>query len=103
MNQPRRETHDLPTTNINLAACLLSLVPGSALEGVDPTPSVDGRRLIHISYPAAQHTAVRRLLAQFQARTLVVPLYPFNRQLNVIRDMLHQSEGRTAGTVVLSS
>lgn len=96
MRTERRETHDLPTTNINLAACLLSLVPGSALAGIDPSPSVDGRRLIHVRYPTSQEASVRRLLAQFQDRTLVVPLYVFNRHVNLLRDLLRQHECRPA-------
>lgn len=76
------------TTSIHLAAALLVQVPGTTLAHVTPDPSIDGKRLIVLAYPPDQASAIQRIVAEFHSRRLVVPLYLFNRALNLLRDRL---------------
>ena len=84
------------TTSIHLATALLVQVPGATLAHVSPTPSIDGKKLITVSYPPDQAQVVEILVEQFRNRQLVVPLYVYNRVLNSVRDRLLQREGSHA-------
>jgi hypothetical protein len=94
MSEVMVQTTDLrrfETVNLNLAAVLLSRIPDSQLASISPAPSIDGKRLLTIRYPADQEQAVQRLVERFVQRNLVVNLYDFNRTLNGIRDALHRT------------
>ena len=78
------------TTSLPLAASLLVHVPDATVLSVSDEPSVDGKRLIAIGYPTDQAQEAQSLVQQFHARTLIVPLYTYNRALNVLRDRLKQ-------------
>lgn len=78
------------TTNLPLAASLLAIVPDSSLIGISPSPSVDGKRVLMITYPADQELAVKQIVEEFSQRRLVVSLYFYNRALNLLRDQLNQ-------------
>ena len=80
------------TTSIHLAAAILVQVPYAALARIFPTPSVDGKRLIVLTYPASQTEVIRKVVEDFHGRRLVVPLYLFNRALNLLRDRLLQDK-----------
>ena len=100
MSEALQETTDLPqfeTVNINLAAVLLSEIPGSQLLKIDPKPTVDGKRLLTVGYPASQEEVARRVITRFLNRELSVNLYAFNRWLNRIRDALHGREDTRGG------
>ena len=88
------------TTNICLGAALLALIPGSSLVNISTSPSVDGKRMLTIAYPADQEPAARQVIEEFSQRRLVVDLYAYNKTLNGLRDQLHQQdngERRTLG------
>ena len=89
MTEPQR----LDMTNICLAAALLALVPGSSLVRISPSPSVDGKRIFTLAYPANQEPAVKQVIEEFSQRRLVVDLYAYNKTLNALRDQLHQTTG----------
>lgn len=78
------------TTSIHLAAAVLTSIPTSHLASITPNPTIDGKRLIVIQYPLSQQGKVKRLAEDFHARRLTVPLYAFNRALNLLRDRLLQ-------------
>lgn len=80
------------TTSIHLGAAILTLVPQATLAEVSNTSPVDGKKLLTISFPADQEQAVAELVEKFHARMLTVPLYGFNRALNLLRDRLLQRE-----------
>lgn len=94
--QKTRDWLKFETTSIHLATALLVQVPGATLAHVAPTPSIDGKKVITLSYPPDQAQAVEILLEQFCNRRLVVPLYVYNRVLNSVRDRLLQHEGSHA-------
>lgn len=78
------------TTNICLGAALLALVPGSSLVSISTSPSVDGKRMLTITYPADQESTARKTIEAFLQRRLVVDLYAYNKALNSLRDQLNQ-------------
>ncbi len=90
------------TTSIHLASAILVHIPDSILIRVSNSPSIDGKRLIVLGYPAAAAQALHAVVEQFNTRRLVVPLYAYNRSLNTVRDRLmptapadsHVSAGR---------
>ena len=84
-----REPPSFRTTSLPLAAALLSEVRAASIGGISNTPSIDGRKLISITYPPAQEQAVSQVAELFHQRRLTVGLYPFNRALNALRDRLH--------------
>jgi hypothetical protein len=84
------------TTSLTLASALLSQIPGAAVLSIAPEPSIDGKRLIVINYPSDEAQKALNLVRQFHARTLSVPLYPYNRVLNALRDRLKQDTGNHA-------
>lgn len=86
------EQRSFETVSLPLAASILTLAPGSQFSYIAPEPSVDGRRLIVLTYPADQAQAVHDIGERFHNRQLTVPLYPFNQKLNFLRDHLLQRE-----------
>ena len=88
-----RDHQRFETTSLPLAASLLSQIPGAVLADIPNEVSLDGKRLFVIHYPPVTTPAVRDLVKQFHSRRLVVPLYTYNRVLNVLRDRLKQDEG----------
>ena len=80
------------TTSIHLAAAVLTSVSNSRLARITPDPVIDGKRVISIQYPASQQGTVQKLIEDFHARRLTVPLYSFNRALNLLRDRLLQDQ-----------
>ncbi len=80
------------TTSIHLSSAILTLIPCAALAEVSGTSPVDGKKLITLSFPADQEQAVGELVEKFHARMLTVPLYGFNRAINLLRDRLLQRE-----------
>ena len=80
------------TTNLCLGAALLAEVPGCSLAQISPTPSVDGKRLLTLTYPLPQEAEVRRVVEAFLQRHLLINLYVYNRSLNLLRDRLRQGE-----------
>ncbi len=84
------------TTSIHLGAAILTLVPHATLTEVSRTSPIDGKKLLTLSFPADQEQAVGELVEKFHARMLAVPLYGFNRALNVLRDRLLQREPNNA-------
>jgi hypothetical protein len=76
------------TTSIHLASAILVHVPDSILVRVSNSPSIDGKRLMVLAYPAAAAQALQAVVEQFNTRRLVVPLYAYNRALNAVRDRL---------------
>ena len=84
------DVRDFETTSIHLAAALLTVIPDAQLSHIAPDPSIDGKRLIAVRCPVNQQTSVQRLAEDFYARRLTVPLYAFNRALNLLRDRLLQ-------------
>ena len=86
MAKPQR----FETTNICLGAALLALIPGSSIASISTSPSVDGKRMLTLAYPAEQEHAVRQVIETFLQRRLLVDLYKYNLQLNSLRDQLHQ-------------
>ena len=87
------EQRSFETVSLPLAASILTLVPSSQFSHIAPEPSIDGKRVIVLKHPADQTQAVQDVLEQFHTRRLVVPLYPFNRVLNALRDRLKQDMG----------
>ena len=83
---------EFETTSIHLSAAFLIHIPGATLCRITPEPSIDGKRLIAIRYPLSQQDAVQQLIEDFHARRLTVPLYSFNRALNLLRDRLLQDQ-----------
>ncbi len=82
------DTKNFETTSIHLAAALLISVPGATLAHITPVPSIDGKRVLAIRYPLDQAEAIQKTAEDFHARRLLVPLYLFNRALNLLRDRL---------------
>jgi len=80
------------TVSLPLAASVLTLVPTAQFSYIAPEPSIDGKRLIVLTYPADQTQAVHDIVERFQNRQLTVRLYPFNQKLNLLRDHLLQRE-----------
>lgn len=88
-----RDYQRFETTSLPLAASLLSQIRGAVLADIPNEVSLDGKRLLVIHYPPVAIPAVRDLVEQFHSRRLVVPLYTYNRVLNVLRDRLKQGDG----------
>ena len=80
------------TTSLVLAASLLTEIPGSLVLSVSQTDSIDGKKIITLSYDPAQESEVNRVVEAFQQRRLTIPLYPYNVNLNQLRDRLHRGE-----------
>ncbi len=76
------------STSIHLSAAILVQIPGTTLAKVSDTPSIDGKRLIVLDYPADQAEALHRVVEQFHDRCLTLAIYPYNRALNMLRDRL---------------
>jgi len=86
------EMREFQTTSIHLATAVLTHLPRAALLRITPDRSIDGKRAIIMQYPAEQSDAFQQILEDFQRRRLTVPLYRFNRALNLLRDHLLQHE-----------
>ena len=89
----RTTMNEFQTTSLHLAAASLLHVPNSTLARITPTPDIDGKRVIVITYPLKQADTLHKVVEDFHARRLLVPLYHFNRTLNLLRDRLKQDEG----------
>ena len=83
-------TGQFSTTSIHLGAAILTLIPSTSLAEISSSSPIDGKRLIVLSFPSDQQRAVDELVEKFHARMLAVPLYGFNRALNLLRDRLLQ-------------
>ena len=83
------DEREFQTTNINLAAALLTRLSSGRLVRIDVWPSVDGKRLIHLRFPATQENTAHQIIESFLQRDLSLNLYGFNRNLNLLRDYLH--------------
>ncbi len=88
------------TTSIHLAAALLISVPGATLAHITPAPSIDGKRVLTLRYSLDHAEALQKTVEDFHARRLVVPLYFFNRALNLLRDHLLQKEAGQASAKI---
>lgn len=84
------DMRDFETTSIHLAAAVLTHIPQADLRRISSDRPVDGKRLIVIAVPAEQAEAFQTLVEDFHRRRLTVPLYRFNRILNLLRDHLMQ-------------
>ncbi len=80
------------TTSLVLSASLLTEIPGSFILSVSQTDSIDGKKVITLGYDAAQESEVKRVVEAFQQRRLTIPLYPYNVNLNALRDRLHRGD-----------
>jgi len=85
--------NEFQTTSLHLAAAILLHVPSATLARITPTPEIDSKRIIVIAYPLNQAEALHKAVEDFHARRLLVPLYRFNRILNLLRDRLKQGDG----------
>ena len=96
MAEDERETYE--TVSMQLAAAAMAEIPQVQLEGISADPTVDGKRVIKLAYPAAVCEQFGRLVADFGRKVLRPNLFNYNRQLNRVRDEMDRAQklGRRA-------
>jgi len=76
------------SVSIHLTAALLTDIPESTLTGLENDPLEKDKKVILISYPESVDLEFKRILSEFENKTLSVNLFYYNRNLNYLRDRL---------------
>jgi hypothetical protein len=76
------------SVSIQLTAALLTGISEAAFIGFENGLSERNKKVILISYPKSVAPEFKKLLDEFENRTLCVNLFYYNRNLNFLRDRI---------------
>jgi len=76
------------SVSIQLTAALLTDISEANFIGFEDDPLEKDKKVILISYPESTDSEFKRILNEFENKTLSVNLFYYNRNLNYLRDRL---------------
>jgi len=76
------------SVSIQLTAALLTDISEATLIGFEDAPLETDRKVFLISYPESATPEIKKILDEFENKTLSVNLFYYNRNLNYLRDRL---------------
>ena len=76
------------SVSIQLIAALLTDIPEATFVGLENIPLEKDKKVILISYPESADLEFKRILYEFENKTLSVNLFYYNGNLNYLRDRL---------------
>jgi len=86
---PSTNTHKvLKSTSIQLTAAILTEIQEATFTGFEDDPLEKEKKIILISYPKTTEVEVKKILNEFENKTLSINLFYYNRNLNYLRDRL---------------
>jgi len=88
---PTNNSEEYETTELKLAALILSEVPNCLVEIYEQGNSI--RKVIKIKYPAGYKEGIAKLERDFINKGASTNIYSYNRALNLIRDRLRGKSG----------
>lgn len=88
---PINNSEEYETTELKLAALILSEVPNCSVEIYEQGNSI--RKVIKIKYPSGHKEGIAKLERDFINKGASTNIYSYNRALNLIRDRLRGKIG----------
>lgn len=88
---PVNNSEEYETTELKLAALILSEVPNCLVEICEQGNSI--RKVIKIKYPAEYKKEITKLERDFINKGALANIYSYNKALNLIRDRLRGKTG----------
>ncbi|MDD5476881.1 MAG: hypothetical protein PHG87_01515 [Candidatus Omnitrophica bacterium] len=74
--------------SLQLAAALLTDISEATFIGLENNTLEKDRKVILIAYPESAELGFKRVLDEFESKTLCVNLFYYNRNLNFLRDRI---------------
>ncbi len=87
-NTPVNTHKVFKSVSIQLTAALLTDIPEATFIGFENDYLETDRKVILIAYPELAEPGFKRVLDEFESKTLSVNLFYYNRNLNFIRDRI---------------
>ncbi|MFA5350254.1 MAG: hypothetical protein WC357_02850 [Candidatus Omnitrophota bacterium] len=76
------------SVSIQLTAALLTDISEATFIGFESDSLERDRKIILIAYPESAEPGFKRVLDEFESKTLCVNLFYYNRNLNFLRDRI---------------
>ncbi len=76
------------SVSIQLTAALLTDISEATFIGFENDPLEKDKKVILIAYPELAEPGFKRVLDEFETKTLCVNLFYYNRNLNFLRDRI---------------
>lgn len=87
-NTPASTHKVFKSVSIQLIAALLTDISEATFIGFENDPLEKDKKVILISYPESADLEFKRILNEFENKTLSINLFYYNRNLNYLRDRI---------------
>ena len=83
------------TASLPLAAAILTEISGCDFQ-INSDRTIDGKAIIRLFYPDSEENNLKKIVTSYGKKELLVNLYQYNRNLNVVRNVLFSKGTRNA-------
>lgn len=87
-NMPLSTQKVFKSVSIQLTAALLTDISEATFIGFENDPLEKDKKVILIAYPGTAEPGFKKVLDEFESKTLCVNLFYYNRNLNFLRDRI---------------